>query len=346
LGAGGVPTSSVRYFPQRGEFPPRLPRWLDELSGTRQWTAPSAEDLSPAQRIDRVAEIAAKLIAEEQLGADDVPDLLSISVDVGSVWAAAPVPEETRPDSASTSAWRALDRLVATLLDGRPDSSGAGTDPLIADDRILLLVGVRGSVPPPPWESTTKREVIRGSSLAQDVERHLDRVIRPLDWVLATTPSGLWLHPRSILASGRPAAEVQALAAAVAETDPNVLEAIPATTAARAEPDRRSVLGLARRSLYRGRFPDVLVIPRPFVLWEDGGDNASPADRESPSPVSQSPHAYDTHVPLVVLRPGAGPRAVLRRVSLEDVALTLALLLRSDLPSGVAGEPLVEIGSP
>ncbi len=56
-----------------------------------------------------------------------------------------------------------------------------------------------------------------------------------------------------------------------------------------------------------------------------------------------SPWNYDTHVPIVFAGFGLRPAVVEREVHTVDVAVTLAVLLGTKLPSGAVGKPLVEV---
>lgn len=59
-----------------------------------------------------------------------------------------------------------------------------------------------------------------------------------------------------------------------------------------------------------------------------------------------SPWRYDTYVPIVFAGAGIPAQRVARRVETVDVAATLALLLRTKLPSGCVGRALTEVVEP
>ena len=56
-----------------------------------------------------------------------------------------------------------------------------------------------------------------------------------------------------------------------------------------------------------------------------------------------SPWKYDTHVPIMFAGPGIKPQAVSRQVATVDIAVTLATLFGTTIPSAASGNVLVEV---
>jgi hypothetical protein len=81
-----------------------------------------------------------------------------------------------------------------------------------------------------------------------------------------------------------------------------------------------------RLSYHPPRSPEVMYVLKPYFI-----------NRASPGTTHGSPHAYDTHVPLVWF--GAGIKAGTRteRVGVDDLAPTLAKLLGLPAPSQSGG---------
>lgn len=52
---------------------------------------------------------------------------------------------------------------------------------------------------------------------------------------------------------------------------------------------------------------------------------------------------YDTHIPLIFMGHGIKPGFLYREVHMTDIAPTLAFLLKTQLPSGAIGKPIVEL---
>ncbi len=84
------------------------------------------------------------------------------------------------------------------------------------------------------------------------------------------------------------------------------------------------------RSFHAGRSGDVLVYAEPY--WSRSKDGASHG----------SPFSYDTHVPLLLSGWGIKPGRYDEAVAVNDLAPTLATLLRIETPSGSSGRVLTE----
>ena len=56
-----------------------------------------------------------------------------------------------------------------------------------------------------------------------------------------------------------------------------------------------------------------------------------------------SGYNYDTHIPMVFYGTGVPAKSVYRKVSITDIAPTLAMLLQTTLPASATGHPLTEI---
>jgi arylsulfatase A-like enzyme len=75
---------------------------------------------------------------------------------------------------------------------------------------------------------------------------------------------------------------------------------------------------------------DVVVVPRPYWFL-DNGEHVT---------THGSPYPYDTHVPQLLWGPGIRAGCYRERVSMLDLAPTLAVLLRTPIPNACRGVPL------
>jgi arylsulfatase A-like enzyme len=79
--------------------------------------------------------------------------------------------------------------------------------------------------------------------------------------------------------------------------------------------------------------------PITFILdpgWYSGSANAT-------GTTHGSPHAYDTHIPLVWMGWGIKHGSTNRTTSMTDIAPTLAGLLHIQMPNGCVGQPIEEV---
>ena len=90
------------------------------------------------------------------------------------------------------------------------------------------------------------------------------------------------------------------------------------------------------RNFHPDRSGDIYVVFEPHWFIGD-------LDGLSVAAAHGSPWSYDTHVPLIFAGPGIKAQTVVRRVDTVDIAPTITTYLGTKLPSGVTGEPLLEV---
>jgi arylsulfatase A-like enzyme len=271
-----------------------------------------------------VVELCLELMRQEDMGSDGAPDLLHLG---WTSFARIQAAYGARSQEAA-EALAALDAEMKRLLDALDRGPAGGR-------YVVVLTADRGAPADARDLQGYPGGKIESRKLVAALDSFLDRAVRPLDWVLAATPAGLWLNPRAVLASSRSAAEIEEAAAEFLRGQEGILEVVPRS---RLETGRLPATELAlqvSRSYFPGRVPDLFVVRKPhFLLAEDKGT------------VSAGPHAHDTHVPLIFYAPGSPAARVSRRVGLVDVAPTLAILLETPFPSACRGEPLQEVVLP
>jgi predicted AlkP superfamily pyrophosphatase or phosphodiesterase len=88
------------------------------------------------------------------------------------------------------------------------------------------------------------------------------------------------------------------------------------------------------RSFHPNRASDIIIrFKDRYLQYQDFGTS------------HETPYAYDTHVPLIIDRPGIVPGRYDRRVATVDIAPTLAALLGIAIPDDLDGVALSEIVS-
>ena len=95
-----------------------------------------------------------------------------------------------------------------------------------------------------------------------------------------------------------------------------------------------SVMEQIRRNFYASRSGDIYVVQEPYWFLFDKGPVAA---------MHGSPWRYDTHVPIIFAGPNIRSQIVHRSVHPVDVAPTIAALLGMTPPSSAQGSPLVEV---
>ncbi|MDB5861521.1 MAG: alkaline phosphatase family protein [Ramlibacter sp.] len=265
-------------------------------------------------------EFARAAIAGEQLGRDDAPDLLVVSLSghdyVNHTWSA-----ESR---LSHDHVLQLDSLLQDFF--RDLDAGVGRDNYVA-----VLSSDHGFMPAPEWTLAQGRPAgrITGAAMVQRVNLALERRFGVARLVLGTSASALVLDRALLAQRGLDADTVAGAAREALLAEPGIAAAYT-----RRELEGGSRAGAmhfeaVRRSWHRERSGDVQYVTRPD--WMFGTATATHG----------SPHDYDNHVPLLFWGPRwIRPQAVAAAVDMVDVAPTLARLLQVPAPAASEGRVL------
>jgi predicted AlkP superfamily pyrophosphatase or phosphodiesterase len=242
-------------------------------------------------------ELVKECVAAEELGRDDVPDLLNVSFasndPVGHTWG--PESQEVLDMTLRT------DRIVAELL--------AFLDETVGKGRYLLCLTSDHGVCPIPEVSVargTEAKRLPMKSLRDAAEAHLRATYAPLaapttklQFIDNQTNPWFYLNDRLLAKLGvEPAAAARTLAEFIAKYE-GVLYTFTRADLNR-EPDPYDAIGRRfRKAFHPDRSGDVGYVLKPYWLEYDS---------RYPTGTSHgTPHAYDTHVPLLVFGPNVKP---------------------------------------
>lgn len=260
----------------------------------------------------------------EGLGADDATDILSVSISghdyVNHRWGA-----ESR---LSHDHLLRLDRMLEGFF--------RDLDRLVGRDRyVAVLSADHGFAPAPEHSRMLGRDAGR-----QSVSQTLARLNAGLAakfgdgrWVRGRSADGVLLDAALIAQKGVDRRALEQEARRVLLAEPGI-----AAVFARSELQEGGLdpatpfLDVVRRTTHLDRSPDLQVIVKPYWIMDSGHDSGT---------THGSPHAYDTHVPIMFWGPrwlGAG--RVEARVEVADIAPTLAKLLGLPAPSASEGKLL------
>jgi hypothetical protein len=252
-------------------------------------------------------------IDREGLGADSVPDLLSLSFSsndvIGHTWG---------PDSAEVlDVTVRSDRIVRELLATLDEKVGRGRYLLVvtADHGVCPLVPVARKQGLPAGGVSISDWVTRGEEFLNTTYGK-----GPNDsarWVLCVSDFNIYLNPAVARQHG---VEVDAAADALAgwlKTRPDVQTAYSLSQLRRGIPPEDEVGRRVLRGCHPERSGDVVVVVKPYHL---AGGEANHG----------TPHPYDTHVPLLVYGPGVRPGT--RDAPCESVAVTAILARALGIP--------------
>ncbi|MDH3686275.1 MAG: alkaline phosphatase family protein [Myxococcales bacterium] len=271
-------------------------------------------------------QFAQELALREDLGTDDVPDLLAVSLSghdvVGHLYG--PYSHE------SQDTLRRIDEGLAGFLEFLEARTGGRlVIALTSDHGVLPLPEFRAPEGEPPCPEPGGRVGIRWMIAKVLIGLHFE--LSPFSWPRWwLVVGGSQLGIRRELAESRGVDIDEAIAAAERR-----LEAVPAIkeiwTRKEIETREGDLAELYRHSFVPGRSGDLLVEGAPgCLIW--------PFDAGS---THGSPHGYDRRVPLVFFGNGIAPARVSGPASTLDIAPTLAALLGITPPEGLDGRVLL-----
>jgi Type I phosphodiesterase / nucleotide pyrophosphatase len=270
-------------------------------------------------------ELVKRAVDAEKLGADDVPDLLSVSFSSTD-----PVGHNWGPDSQEVldSTLRA-DRVVQDLL--------AYLDARVGKGRYVLVLTADHGICPLPELSRARGLAAARVPLPsrKDAEAFLSTTFAAPDgtrWVEAVAESWFYLNRAVLRERGLASATVEAALAGWLKEQPGIL-AVYTRTQLEAGVPADDVLGQhVRRSFHPERCGDLMVVLKPYYLFS--GDPGT-------GTAHGTPHAYDTHVPLVAYGGGIRPGVFSEAVTPQAAAAILAHRLGVKRPAR-AEAPLPE----
>jgi predicted AlkP superfamily pyrophosphatase or phosphodiesterase len=269
-----------------------------------------------------LVEAAKAALSAEQLGKDEVPDILAISFSALDRIYHAYGPYSWEVQDALVR----MDKALGELLAAAERAAGGRANLLVvvsadhggaAIPEELIAAGLPGlRVKPTALKSGLQAELTRsfGAPLLS-VFSQFDVVLddkametRKLDGPSVRRAAATWL-------SRQPG-----VALAVARDDLGGCD------------DFQGYQAALRRSYFQGRSGDVLFLLRPFAVLEDADDGTSHG----------LPYAYDAQVPLVLYGRGVRPGTYTQRIHAVDIAPTAAVLMEMGGLAGAEGVPRSE----
>ncbi|MBS0335576.1 MAG: alkaline phosphatase family protein [Proteobacteria bacterium] len=259
-------------------------------------------------------------IAGEGLGRDDVPDILAISLSGHDYVNHAYGPESRL----SHDHLLQLDRLLEAFFADLDRSVGK-------DNYVAVLTADHGFMPAPEYSVSLGRDAGR-----QNIPQTLERLNKGLAakfgegiWVRGWSANGILLDTAFIAQKRVDRSALDAEARRILLGESGIVGVFSAADlAANRVPAGTPFLEQMQKTFYADRSPDLLVVARPYWMFEA---------RRAATSTHGSPHPYDHHVPILFYGPRwTGTGKVEQRVEVVDIAPTLAKML------GVAAPPASE----
>lgn len=263
-------------------------------------------------------ELARAAIDAEQLGADEVPDVLLVSLSGGDY-----VGHRYGPLSKEMhDYYLRMDRYLGEFL--------GDLDQRFGDDYVLAFTSDHGVVPAPEFSGIETAGRLEPKMVLPGLAKKAAKKAKLRGKEL---PEVTWTHGVEVIFGADVAEEKQAAfrKALVAELValPEIADAFESRACLADDWASHSEQASAwANSYYPGRAADIFVQLAPGVVpYAAGSTHGTPYD-------------FDNHVPIVLMTPDLPPAIVEREVHTVDVAPTVATMLGVAPPAWVMGEPL------
>ena len=284
--------------------------------------------LSPAGDALTV-DFAKTLLVAEQLGQDEIPDFLSVSLSstdyVGHIFGPSSLESEDN--------LKHLDRQLAGLLAFVDETVGL-------ENTLVVLSADHGAAENPGYLATVGIEAQLFDFDAVDTGPGLTRLKQEFgvsqDLIRNFSQPYVYLDQQVIADRGLDPATVEAAVAGEIARLPGIAFAVGSTALRQGAVADTEVSRTVLRNFNADRSGDIYVVFEPhwFVADFDGLHVAASHG---------SPWGYDTHVPVILSGPGVPVQSIARRVETVALAPTIALYLGTKIPSGSSGDALWEV---
>jgi hypothetical protein len=303
----GGPWALGRTFPH--PLTGGLPRPGKEFYSALNWSPLMSEVL---------VQFARAAIEGEQLGKDDVPDLLLVSFSATDYMNHVYGPYSWE----SQDTFLRVDRALAELVQAAERAAGgrANLTVVVTADHGIAAV-------PEEWAARGLQAVrVNPNAVAQALSKELSGKVGG-EVVAQIEAQDVFLAGKGYTSGKADPQAVRRAAAAWLARQQGVVVAV-----AKDDLDSAGELRGYGRSLRIGYHPDrsgdVLIIPKPFFVW----------DPETFGTDHGAPYAYDNHIPLMLAGHGVKAGYYAQDISLIDVAPTVATIMEMGLPAQAEGK--------
>lgn len=271
-----------------------------------------------------LVDFAEDALVNEQLGADDVPDILSVSFSANDILGHyfGPNSQEVLQMTVDT------DRAVARLLDIVDKRVGL-------ENTLIFLTADHGVGPIPEYSQTHKLGGARISpeSIREAAFKALVAKFGEGEWFSGAASDTIYLNLNTIKAKNLDRHDVECVVGEAALTVPGVAAYFTRSQLLNGPLPQTDIARRVQLAFNAERSGDVYFVPRPYCFFSEGSSIAT---------THGTPYEYDTHVPVLVMGRGLKPGRYLMEASPSDIAPTLAALLGISAPSGNIGRVLTE----
>ena len=277
--------------------------------------SPYADELSLA--------FARAAIAGEQLGRDDAPDILAISLS-GHDYINHAFSAESR---LSHDHLLRLDRMFQDLFRDLDATVGR-------DNYVAVLTADHGFMPAPEHSKTLGRDAgtLNTRDMMARLNAGLSQKFGEAQWAPGVSAQGVVLNQKAIAEKGATRAAVEDEARAILMKEQGIAAVTTRTELERGLKPGDPFAEQLRKTWHRELSADLQITLKPYWMMASSSGYAS---------THGSPYAYDSNVPILFYGPAwVKPGRIDTRVEVADIAPTLSRMLGVPAPSSAEGKVL------
>ncbi len=270
-----------------------------------------------------ILETAEAIVRKEELGLDDVPDLLAVGLSTNDYAGHTFGPHSPEVLDVTVQADRQVAKFLAFLQSQVPGGLSRVTVVLTADHGVAPIV-------PGATAAGMPGGLIDEKALQTAVEAALDRELGEGDWIKAMAAGQIYLDLEKLAARGVARERAERIASEAAAAQPGIYVAWTRSDIEAGRLPRNDIGRRVAVSFHPLRSGDVVMVEAP--LWTSSWASTGASHG--------TPYNYDTAVPILFGGAGITPGRYTMRVSTVDIAPTLAAILAIPAPSGSEGKIL------
>ncbi len=270
---------------------------------------------------EMLANLAKAAIEHEQLGADDVPDVLTISFSANDILGHAVGPNSPEVQDMTIR----TDRILAEVF--------AYIDKKIGLQNTIIAFTADHGVAPVPEHAQTFGLGGRAETkeITDAISNALTQRFGEEKWIAAFTYGNVYLDYAALERRKASLSEAQLIVSAAAKKVRGVAESFTRTEILTGQLPRTRLADSVALGFQAERNGDVVIVPKPFWLFG-----------ELSATSHGTPYSYDTHVPVIFYGAGIQAGIFTTLSSPLDIAPTLSAVLKLEQPSNSVGQILSE----
>lgn len=278
---------------------------------------------------DMLVNLAKAAMENEQLGQDDVTDVLTVSFSANDILGHYLGPNSPEAQDITLR----TDRQLAEFL--------AYVDKKVGlQNTVIAFTADHGVAPVPEHaQSLGLGGRVEAKEVTEAINNALNKRFGEEKWLSLFTYGNVFLDHAALARRQASHTEAQHIVSEAVKPLQGIAEVFTRADIMAGRLPRTRVANSVALGFYAERNGDVVAVPKPFWVFEEDRTNS----KSAPSATTHgTPYSYDTHVPVIFYGAGIKAGVFTTPSSPLDIAATLAAVLKIEPPSNCVGQVLME----